>query len=56
MIPYDYITEWRSFAPWVNDIQVEQDLIITRAIIDAAQGGDKHERALLSSRFQKSCP
>ena len=30
MIPHDYITEWRSQAPWVQDFQVEQDLIISR--------------------------
>ncbi len=34
MIPFDYITEWRDRAPWVKDVQVEQDLIITRAITD----------------------
>lgn len=34
MIPFDFITEWRARAPWVKDIQVEQDLIITRAITD----------------------
>ena len=33
MIPRDYITEWRSQAPWVADIQVEQDLVISRAIV-----------------------
>lgn len=34
MIPRDYITEWRSQAPWVDDSQVEQDLVISRALID----------------------
>ena len=34
MIPYDYITEWRDRAPWVQDVQVEQDLIIARAIVE----------------------
>jgi len=34
MIPRDYITEWRSTAPWVEDFQVEQDLVISRAIVD----------------------
>lgn len=34
MIPRDYITEWRAQAPWVQDIQVEQDLIICRALVD----------------------
>ena len=31
MIPRDYITEWRARAPWVQDFQVEQDLVICRA-------------------------
>lgn len=34
MIPKDFITEWRKYAPWVSDAQVEQDLIISRAIIE----------------------
>ena len=34
MIPRDYITEWRQQAPWVQDAQVEQDLIISRALIE----------------------
>ena len=33
MIPRDYITAWRKEAPWVQDIQVEQDLIICRALV-----------------------
>ena len=33
MIPRDYITEWRSQAPWVRDYQVEQDLVISRALV-----------------------
>lgn len=33
MIPRDYITEWRAQAPWVHDFQVEQDLVITRALV-----------------------
>ena len=33
MIPRDYITEWRAQAPWVADIQVEQDLVISRALV-----------------------
>jgi predicted nucleotidyltransferase component of viral defense system len=33
MIPRDFITEWRSVAPWVADAQVEQDLVITRALV-----------------------
>ena len=33
MIPRDYITEWRVEAPWVQDSQVEQDLVISRALV-----------------------
>lgn len=33
MIPRDFITEWRSEAPWASDEQVEQDLIISRAVV-----------------------
>jgi predicted nucleotidyltransferase component of viral defense system len=36
LIPRDYITEWRSRAPWVQDSQVEQDLIISRALVQIA--------------------
>ena len=34
MIPNAYITEWRQLFPWPNDTQVEQDLIISRAIAE----------------------
>ncbi len=34
MIPRDYITEWRAEAPWVQDSQVEQDLVIARALVE----------------------
>ena len=33
MIPRDYVTEWRAEAPWVEDFQVEQDLVISRALV-----------------------
>jgi predicted nucleotidyltransferase component of viral defense system len=33
VIPRDYITEWRAQAPWVEDVQVEQDLVISRALV-----------------------
>jgi len=33
MIPFDFITEWRAEAPWATDAQVEQDLILSRAIV-----------------------
>ena len=34
MIPRDYISEWRNHAPWNEDFQVEQDLVISRALVD----------------------
>ena len=33
MIPRRYITEWKANAPWTTDAQVEQDLVIERALI-----------------------
>lgn len=33
MIPFDFITEWRAEAPWAADAQVEQDLILSRALV-----------------------
>lgn len=33
MIPKDFITEWRAHA-WVADRQVEQDLVLSRALVD----------------------
>ena len=34
MIPQDYITEWKKHAPWSQNYQVEQDLIISRALVN----------------------
>lgn len=34
MIPLAQITQWRQTAPWADDMQVEQDLILSRAIIE----------------------
>jgi predicted nucleotidyltransferase component of viral defense system len=34
VIPRDYITSWRAEAPWIQDIQVEQDLVICRALVE----------------------
>ena len=33
MIPWDHTTEWRDRAPWSEDFQVEQDLVISRALV-----------------------
>ena len=40
MIPRDYVTEWRASAPWVQDFQVEQDLVISRALVALFSDGD----------------
>jgi len=34
MIPDFCLTEWRQQVPWVEDYQVEQDLIISRALVN----------------------
>jgi predicted nucleotidyltransferase component of viral defense system len=33
VIPQAYITEWRRVAPWADDAQVEQDLVLSRAVV-----------------------
>ena len=38
MIPLDFITEWRKNAPWIHDEQVEQDLILSRALVEIFGG------------------
>ena len=34
MIPQAHITAWRAAAPWVDDAQVEQDLVLSRAVVE----------------------
>lgn len=34
MIPKAYIDAWRSVAPWTESSQVEQDLVISRAVVE----------------------
>lgn len=33
MISKPYIAQWREYAPWKEFAQVEQDLIISRALV-----------------------
>lgn len=33
MIPRAHVTAWRSNAPWPSDAQVEQDLVLSRALV-----------------------
>lgn len=37
MIPRAYIDEWRATAPWSSDGWVEQDLVISRALVEVFQ-------------------
>jgi len=34
VIPQDFISEWKKAAPWSQNDQVEQDLIICRALVE----------------------
>jgi len=34
VIPRAFITHWKQTAPWVSDAQVEQDLVISRALVE----------------------
>ena len=36
MLPEAYITEWSAGAPWPDPVQVEQDLILSRLLIEIA--------------------
>ena len=44
MIPRAYITEWRGVAPWSQDAWIEQDLVISRALVDMFQVEDIAKR------------
>lgn len=37
MIPQAYITQWQQYAPWPDNNMIEQDLVISRALIDLFQ-------------------
>ncbi len=61
MIPQSSIDYWRSNAPWSSDVQVEQDLVLSRAVVEifadhelrelvAMRGGTVLNRHLLSKR------
>lgn len=43
MIPRDYVTEWRAEAPWIDDAQVEQDLVMSKALVDIFSHPVLHE-------------
>lgn len=48
MIPQSSIDEWRATAPWGTDLQVEQDLILARAVAELFQ--DDQVKELMAIR------
>jgi hypothetical protein len=40
LIPASYIQEWSTKTPWPTPQQVEQDLVISRALCDLFNEGD----------------
>lgn len=36
MIPTAYITRWSAVAPWPTELQIEQDLVLSRLIVEIA--------------------
>lgn len=48
MIPKAFIDEWRDHAPWRIDAQVEQDLVISRALVDVFSVPELRERLAFS--------
>ncbi len=47
MIQQAYITAWRSVAPWPDDAQVEQDLALSRAVVQMFQRPELAEQLAL---------
>lgn len=43
MISRDFISEWRAVAPWPQDYQVEQDLVISRALVELFSNKTLHD-------------
>lgn len=65
MIPKAYIRKWRDYAPWLFDEQVEQDLILSRIIVEifnipelaagfAFRGGTALQKIYLKEKFRYS--
>lgn len=43
MIPQSSIDAWRETAPWSSDLQVEQDLVVSRAVAELFADSGMHE-------------
>ena len=52
MIPRDYITAWRAKVPWIEDSQVEQDLIISRTLVEIFSDRELASKWTLASGWQ----
>jgi hypothetical protein len=61
MIPKPYIAKWKDHAPWNSFEQIEQDLVISRALVDifsddflsenlAFRGGTALHKCIFKSR------
>jgi hypothetical protein len=48
VIPQTSIDQWRNIVPWSNDLQVEQDLVLSRAVIEIFS--DEDLRQLVAMR------
>jgi len=44
MIPLAYITEWQQVVPWRDPIMVEQDLLISRVLLDLFRQDELRQR------------
>lgn len=60
MIPRAHVTAWRAVVPWADDAQVEQDLVLSRALVElfadpvvrantALRGGTAFNKLLLAA-------
>jgi len=47
VIPPAHITAWRAIAPWGDDTQVEQDLVLSRAVVELFTDSDLAESLAL---------
>lgn len=47
MIPSDHIAEWRAHTRWATDAQVEQDLVLCRALTEVFQDQELAEQVAL---------
>jgi hypothetical protein len=43
MIPQSFIDAWRGSAPWSSDLEIEQDLVVSRAVAELFADADLHE-------------